>query len=71
MTKAAGESTRNAVAAGNDPFEFDVFVDGKPIGTFKGQSVENLQRTAQFCLQEAGLGGAVTVAEKQAANPSA
>src|SRR4051812_26030143 len=63
MTKAAGESTRNAVAAGNDAVEFDVFVDGKPVGTYKGQNQENLQRTAQFCLQEAGLGGAVTVAE--------
>jgi predicted nucleic acid-binding Zn-ribbon protein len=64
MIKAAGESARNAVAAGNDPVEFDVFVDGKPVGSYKGQSVENLQRTAQFCLQEAGLGGTVTVAEK-------
>ena len=44
MTKAAGESTRNAVAAGNDPFEFDVFVDGKPIGTFKvTEAAENFR----------------------------
>jgi predicted nucleic acid-binding Zn-ribbon protein len=68
LTKAAGESARNAVAAGNDPLEFDVFIDGKPVGSFKGQSVENLQKTAQFCMQEAGLGGAVTVAEKAPAN---
>jgi predicted nucleic acid-binding Zn-ribbon protein len=68
LTKAAGESARNAVAAGNDPLVFDVFVDGKPVGSYKGQSVENLQRTAQFCLQEAGLGGTVTVAEQAPAS---
>ncbi len=68
MTRAAGESVRNAVAAGNDPVELDVFVDGKPIGTYKGQNVENLQRTAQFCMEEAKLAGAVTVAEKAPAN---
>jgi uncharacterized protein len=64
LTKAAGESVRNAVAAGNDPMELEVSIDGKPAGTFKGQSVENFQRTAQFCLQEAKLGGTVTVTEK-------
>ena len=48
MTKAAGESVRNAVAAGNDPLEFDVFIDGKPVGSYKGQSVENLRATAKF-----------------------
>jgi predicted nucleic acid-binding Zn-ribbon protein len=68
MIKAAGESARNAIAAGNDPVEFDVFIDGKPVGSYRGQSVDNLQRTAQFCLQEAGLGGTVTVAEKAPAS---
>jgi len=71
MTKAAGESVRNAVAAGNDPVELDVFIDGKPIGAFKGQNVENLQRTAQFCMEEAKLAGIVTVAEKASVNANA
>lgn len=71
MSKAAGESVRNAVAAGNDPVELEVFVDGKPVGTYKGQNPENLQRTAQFCLQEAKLGGTVTVTEKSAINTEA
>jgi uncharacterized protein len=64
LTRAAGESVRNAVAAGNDPVELDVFIDGKLIGTYKGQNVENLQRTAQFCMEEAKLAGAITVVEK-------
>lgn len=66
LMRAAGESVRNAVAAGNDAVELDVFIDGKPFGTYKGQNVENLQRTAQFCLEEAKLAGAVTVVEKSA-----
>ncbi len=61
LLKAAGESAQNAIAAGSDPSEFDVLIDGKVIGSFKGQSVENLQRTAQYCLSEAGIAGEVTV----------
>jgi hypothetical protein len=64
LTKAAGESVRNAVAAGNDPVECEISIDGKLVGLFKGQSAENLTRTAQFCLQEAGIAGVATVVEK-------
>src|SRR6185369_2098273 len=71
LSKAQGESVQNAVAGGTDPIEFDVFVDGKPVGSYKGVSLDNLQRTAQFCLQEAGLGGTITVAEKSAAPANA
>jgi predicted nucleic acid-binding Zn-ribbon protein len=64
VTKAAGESVQNAVAAGNEPGEFEVIVDGRVLGIFKGQSAENLQRTAQFCLSEAGISAAIQVVDK-------
>src|SRR5439155_21606355 len=64
VTKAAGESVQNAMAAGNEPGEFEVIVDGRVLGIFKGQSAENLQRTAQFCLNEAGIAAAIQVVEK-------
>jgi len=71
LTKAAGESVQNAVAAGNQPGEFEVIVDGRVLGMFKGQSAENLQRTAQFCLSEAGLNVAIQVLDKSAEVPAA
>jgi hypothetical protein len=66
LLRAAGESAQNAIAGGSDPGEFDVFIDGKLAGTYKGQSAENLQRTAKFCLNEAGIPGEVMVADKSA-----
>jgi predicted nucleic acid-binding Zn-ribbon protein len=64
VLKAAGESVQNAVAAGNEPGEFEVSIDGRVLGTFKGQSADNLQRTAQFCLNEAGINAVIQVVEK-------
>ena len=66
LLRAAGESVRNAVAAGNDPIECDVSLDGRYIGAFKGQNPENLARTARFCLQEAGIPGTLAVTERRA-----
>jgi predicted nucleic acid-binding Zn-ribbon protein len=70
LTKAAGESVRNAVAAGNDPVECEIYLDGKLIGVFKGQNPDNLARTAKFCLNEAGIAGDVNVVQKSAAAPA-
>jgi hypothetical protein len=64
LLKAAGESAQNAVAAGNDPGQFEIFLDNKLMGTFKGQSVENLQRTARYCLNEVGIAGELLVKPK-------
>lgn len=66
LTKAAGESAKNAIVAGNKPGEFEILVENKLIGVFKGQNVENLKRTARFCLHESGITGEVEVREKQA-----
>jgi hypothetical protein len=71
LLKAAGESAQNAIAAGNDPSEFEVYLDGKLMGTFKGQSIENLQRTARYCLNEVGIAGDLVVKEKAKAAPAA
>lgn len=70
LLKAAGESAQNAIAAGNDPAEFEVYLDGKMMGTFKGQSIENLQRTARYCLNEVGIAGDLVVKEKSKAAPT-
>ncbi|CAN5525363.1 hypothetical protein BH09PLA1_BH09PLA1_23210 [soil metagenome] len=70
LLKAAGESAQNAIAAGNDPAEFEVYIDGKLAGTFKGQSVENLQRTARYCLNEVGIAGDLVVKEKSKNAPA-
>lgn len=64
LMKAQGESVRNAVTAGNDPIEFEVSLDGKRVGTFKGQNADNFARTARFCLQEAGIPGTLVLTEK-------
>lgn len=61
LTNAAGESVRNAVAAGNDPVECQVQIDGKPFGTFKGQNAVNLERTIKYVFGEAGISLAVQV----------
>ena len=66
LMKAAGESVRNAVAAGNDPVECEIYLGGKLIGVFKGQNPDNLARTAKFCLNEAGVAGDVQVVQKTA-----
>ncbi len=66
LIKAQGESVRNAVAAGNQPVECEIRLAGRLVGTFKGQNVENLTRTAKFCLNEAGIGGELVVSEKKA-----
>lgn len=55
LTRAAGESARNAVAAGNTPLEFEVYIEGKFLGVYKGQNIDNFRRTARYCLHEAGV----------------
>lgn len=71
LTKAAGESARNAIAAGNTPQEFEVFIEGKFFGTYKGQNIDNFRRTARYNLQEAGVIKEMEVYEKgQSPKPS-
>jgi predicted nucleic acid-binding Zn-ribbon protein len=64
LMKAQGESVRNAMAAGNEPREFEVRVDGKALGSFKGQTRENLERVIRFFVAEMGMAGDVQVVDQ-------
>ena len=61
MSKAQAESVKNANAAGNTPIEFDIFLDGKLFGHYKGQTVENYRRAAIYFLHESGINKTVDV----------
>jgi DNA-directed RNA polymerase subunit RPC12/RpoP len=61
LTAAQGESVKNAVDAQQNPVELRVIVDGKPMGTYKAKSAENLERIIKFRLDEAKLTHAVQV----------
>lgn len=65
FSKAAGESARNAIAAGNDPLTLEVYLDGRPFAhTYKGQSVENFRRAAVYFMGEHGIVRTLDVYEK-------
>ena len=55
LRAAQGESVKNAVDADQKPLEFTATVDGKVAGTYKGKSLENLERIVKFRLEEAGM----------------
>jgi hypothetical protein len=61
LAKAQGESVSRAAAAGHNPFEFEVFVDGELAGIYKGISGENLERAIHYFMNESGLSGEVRV----------
>jgi predicted nucleic acid-binding Zn-ribbon protein len=61
LARAQGESVSRAAAADHKPFEFEVFIDDKLAGIYKGNSAENLERAIKYFLGEAGLSGAVRV----------
>ena len=61
LSKAQNESVRNASAAGNKPVEFEIFLDGKLFGEYKGQTVENYRRAAIYFLHEAGINKTIDV----------
>jgi hypothetical protein len=71
LTAAQGESVKNAVDADQKPIEFQVTVDGKMMGAYKGKTQENLERIIKFRMDEAKLTHevkveAVPVAEAEA-----
>lgn len=71
LRKASSESTKNAVAAGNNPVEFEVFMESRFFGIYKGQNIDNFRRTARYCLHEAGVIKQMDVYEKgQAPKPA-
>jgi hypothetical protein len=55
LTAAQGESVKNAVDADQKPVEFQVTVDGKMMGVYKGKTQENLERIIKFRMDEAKL----------------
>jgi predicted nucleic acid-binding Zn-ribbon protein len=61
LAKAQGESVSRAAAAGHNPFEFEVFVDGELAGIYKGISSENLERAVKYFMGESGLTGEIRV----------
>jgi hypothetical protein len=61
LAKAQGESVSRSAAAGHNPFEFEVFVDGELAGIYKGISGENLERAIKYFMGESGLTGEVRV----------
>ena len=70
LAKAQGESVSRSAAAGHNPFEFEVFVDGELAGIYKGISAENLERAIKYFMEEAKMSGAVRVAPPTDASPS-
>jgi predicted nucleic acid-binding Zn-ribbon protein len=61
LAKAQGESVSRAAAAGHNPFDFEVVVDGELAGIYKGISGENLERAIKYFMGESGLTGEVRV----------
>ena len=55
LAAAQGESVKNAVDAKQDAVEFNVLIDGKLAGHYKGKSQENLERIIRYRLEEANL----------------
>jgi len=64
LRKASQESTKNAVAAGNNAVEFEVFIESRFFGIYKGQHIDNFRRTARYCLHESGVIKQMDVYEK-------
>lgn len=62
LTAAQGESVKNAVDADQQPLEFQVSVDGKVAGVYKGKSAENLERIIKYRMEESHLTHAIQVA---------
>ena len=62
LTAAQGESVKNAIDADQKPLEFDVTVDGKHAGVYKGKNQENLERIIKFRMEESNLKHDVQVA---------
>jgi hypothetical protein len=54
LAAAQGESVKNAMDAGQNPQEYQVSVDGKIVGVYKGKTAENLERVILFRMEEAG-----------------
>lgn len=61
LTAAQGESVKNAIDADQAPLEFQVAVDGKVAGVYKGKSAENLERVIKYRLEESHLTHTVQV----------
>jgi uncharacterized protein len=54
LAAAQGESVKNAMDAGQNPHEYQISVDGKIVGVYKGKTAENLERIILFRMEEAG-----------------
>ncbi|HRK29485.1 MAG TPA: C4-type zinc ribbon domain-containing protein [Tepidisphaeraceae bacterium] len=64
LRRAQGESVKNSNAAGSNPVEFEVYIQGKYFGNYKGQNIDNFRRTARYCLHESGVIKDMDVYEK-------
>jgi predicted nucleic acid-binding Zn-ribbon protein len=70
LTDSQGESVKNAVDADQRPGEFQVTVDGRDMGLFKGKSADNLLRIIRFRLGELKLQHEVVVTPTAAVEPA-
>lgn len=61
LAKAQGETVRSANAAGQNPIECEVFINGDLAGIYKGQSAERLERAIKYYMAETGLSGKIEV----------
>ena len=55
LTAAQGESVKNAIDADSKALAFNVTVDGRAMGVYKGKSGDNLERVIKYRLGEAKL----------------
>jgi hypothetical protein len=61
LAKAQGETMRSVNAAGQNPVECEVFIDGDLAGIYKGQTAAHLERAIKYYMGEAAMSGAVEV----------
>lgn len=66
LLKAAAESGKIALAAGEKPADYEVYVDGQRVGSYRGQNADHLRRAARYYFSEAGLVREIAVYDKGA-----
>jgi len=61
LRRAQGETVSSAIAAGENPVECEVFVNGELAGIYKAQTADKLERAVKFYMSQAQLDGAVEI----------
>jgi predicted nucleic acid-binding Zn-ribbon protein len=61
LSRAQGETVQSAMAAGQNPVECEVFINGELAGIYKAQAPDKLERAIKFYMSQAKLEGTVEV----------